>query len=174
MTAIERSEGEWVFHLDSDRQFDPQGFWNLWERRARADVLLGFRETRHDPTIRLLVSRVTSVIVSRLAGAPVRDPNCPFRLFRRETWSNLRPLMGSSPFAPSVMLSLGAARQASLEEIPVRHLAREHGRSSLMGLHLVRSLARSALQTIQFSRRLRRVERSRPSSSAPNLPKSRG
>lgn len=160
MTAIERSEGEWLFHVDSDRQFDPKEFWLLWERRTRADLVLGFRETRHGPTVRLMVSKVTSGIVSRLAGARVRDPNCPFRLFRRETWNELRPLMGSSPFAPSIMVTLGAARRGSLEEIPVKHLAREHGRSSLIGLGLLRSLVRSAMQTIQFSRRLRRLERS--------------
>ena len=160
MTAIDRSKGEWIFHLDSDRQFDPEEFWKLWERRAQADVVLGYRETRHDPTVRLMVSKVTTALVSRLAGARVRDANCPFRVFRRETWEDLRPLMGPSPFAPSIMVSLGAARRNSLEQIPVTHLAREHGRSSLIGLRLLRSLFRSALQTIQFGMRLRRLERS--------------
>ena len=170
MTAIERSEGEWIFHLDSDRQFDPQEFWDLWKERTHADLVLGYRETRHDPTVRLMVSKVTSAMVSRLAGTRVRDPNCPFRVFRRETWNELRPLMGSSPFAPSIMVSLGAARRRSLKEIPVKHLAREHGRSSLIGLGLLRSLIRSAMQTIQFTRRLRRQERlglSQSSSKAP-------
>lgn len=160
MTAIERSEGEWIFHLDSDRQFDPEEFWKLWERRTQADVVLGYRETRHDPTVRVMVSKVTTALVSRLAGVRVRDPNCPFRVFRRETWEELRPLMGPSPFAPSIMVSLGAARRGSVEQIPVKHLPREHGRSSLIGIRLLRSLIRSALQTIQFSKRLRRSERS--------------
>ena len=160
ITAIERSGGEWIFHLDSDRQFDPQEFWDLWEERTHADLVLGYRKTRHDPTVRLMVAKVTSAMVSRLAGIQLRDPNCPFRVFRRETWNEFRPMMGPSPFAPSIMVSLGAARRRSLKEIPVKHLAREHGRSSLKGLRLLRSLIRSTKQTIQFSRQLHRHERS--------------
>ena len=163
ITAIDRSDSEWIFHLDSDRQFVPEEFWNLWERREHADLILGFRQERHDPAARLLISRVTSRMVTRLAGRPVRDANCPFKLFRRTTWDELRPLMGPSPFAPSIMLSLGAARLSSIEEVPVTHRPREHGPSTLVGFRLARSIARAAFQTLQFSNRLRRVERSRHS-----------
>jgi glycosyltransferase involved in cell wall biosynthesis len=74
------SSGEWIFLIDSDRQFVADEFWNLWNRRQDADLVLGLRRPRRDAFHRVVLSVVVSLVVSLLAGRRIRDPNVPFSL----------------------------------------------------------------------------------------------
>lgn len=154
--AIELASGEWIFHVDSDGQFDATEFWQLWAKRTEADLVLGVRRDRKDPRARLALAYVERSFVSLLAGERVPDPNTPFKLFKKARWDQLRDSMGVDPFAPSIMLTLGAALQKwNVVHLPVTHLPREHGSSSLLGLRLLRSVLKSALQTWRFRRRVK-------------------
>jgi glycosyltransferase involved in cell wall biosynthesis len=158
--AIALASGDWIFHVDSDGQFDASEFWQLWAKREEADLVLGVRRDRKDPKARLVLAYVERAFVSLLAGESVPDPNSPFKLFKKAGWDQLLEPMGMNPFAPSIMLSLGAAlRGWTVAYVPVTHLPREHGSSSLLGLRLLRSVLKSALQTWRFSRRVRTNDR---------------
>lgn len=163
LEAIRHASGRWIFQVDSDGQFVPSDFWKLWDARESADLLIGYRETRNDPTARVLLAHSTRGIVSKLAGTKLVDPNVPFKLFRSEVWDDVRPLIGEAPFAPSLMLAVAASKRGwRVHQIPVTHLAREHGRSTLLGARLIRGVLRAARETVALSRRIDRSERARP------------
>jgi dolichol-phosphate mannosyltransferase len=163
LEAIRHASGRWIFQVDSDGQFLPSDFWKLWDARESADLLIGCRETRNDPTARVLLAHSTRGIVSKLAGTKLLDPNVPFKLFRSEVWDDVQPLIGESPFAPSLMLAVAASKRGwRVHQIPVTHLAREHGPSSLLGARLIRGVLRSARETVALSRRIDRAPRARP------------
>lgn len=156
--AIELSSGDWIFHVDSDGQFVAEEFWRLWERRDRADLVLGVRRTRRDPRHRILLTKLIRAVVSALALRVVRDPNVPFKLFRRELWDELRPFVGEDALAPSIMISMGAAvRRRRLEDVEVTHLPRRYGVSTLRFWRLVKFSLRGLMQLLVFRYRLARA-----------------
>lgn len=152
--AMDASTGQWIFHLDSDGQVDVSEFQLLWALHQDNDLVLGMRITRHDPLHRLVLTRFTRTMVSALARHWVRDANVPFKLIRRSLYEHLSTLMPETAFAPSIMIVLGAHRSgARVAEIETTHLARRHGRSTLRMRRLAAAVGRSALETVNFSRR---------------------
>jgi glycosyltransferase involved in cell wall biosynthesis len=147
--GLDLAQADWVFQLDSDGQFDTSDFAKLWERRDEADLVVGVRRPRRDPVHRLMLGTVVRAAVGVLAGRRLRDPNAPFRLLRRQLWEDARPLLPPVPLAPSIFVTLVAARRGyRIAEIPVRHLARAQGGSSLRALRLVRFSAGGLRQLI--------------------------
>ncbi|MHB8466663.1 MAG: glycosyltransferase family 2 protein [Acidimicrobiales bacterium] len=156
--AIVEARGDWVFHVDSDGQFVVKDFWRLWDARAEADLVLGFRRQRHDPVHRLVLARMVRLAVFSLAGRRVMDANVPFRIFRRELWQTLAPAIGEGARIPSIMISLGAAvRGARIVEVPVTHLARPYGPSSLRHFKLVSFSLVALRQLLAFRYRVSRL-----------------
>jgi glycosyltransferase involved in cell wall biosynthesis len=155
VAGLERASGAWVFQLDSDGQFLVAEFARLWERREEADLLLGVRVARNDPLHRRLLSRAAAAAVSRLARRSVLDPNTPFRLLRREVWADLEPAIGRSALAPSIYVTLGAVHRGwRVVDVPVTHLARETGVSTLRSWRLLSFAARGLRELVAYRRSL--------------------
>lgn len=164
LEGLRRAQGEWIFQLDSDGQFRVTDFWALWERRETADLVLGVRARRQDPAHRLVLSRVVAAAVSLLVGRRVRDANVPFRLLSRPLWADLAPRLTPDALAPSILTVVGAAvRGWPIVEVPVVHLPREGGASSLRTWRLVRFSLRGLAQLIRFRLALVRAPARRPS-----------
>jgi glycosyltransferase involved in cell wall biosynthesis len=158
ISAISASTGDWIFQIDSDGQFDLEQFWELWRQRDRADLVLGIRVDRHDPRHRIALSLGVAAVVSLLAGRRIRDPNVPFRLYRRSLWEELRPLVRDDALIPSIFVSLGAAvRRHRIVEVPVTHRPRPYGRSSLQAGKLLVFCLMALRQLIEFRVRLGRT-----------------
>jgi dolichol-phosphate mannosyltransferase len=156
--GLERARGEWLFVLDSDGNIPAADFWRLWDARAGADLVLGVRVDRRDARHRLLLTRAVRFVVTRLAGRPIKDPNVPFRLLRRELWHELAPLIGPDVLAPSILVSLGAAvRGRRVVEVPVVHRPRPGDVSSLRRVRLLGFSARGLVQLVRFRLRLGRA-----------------
>jgi glycosyltransferase involved in cell wall biosynthesis len=160
LRGLEQAQGEWILQLDSDGQLVIEEFWNLWSRRDEADLVLGVRVQRRDPIHRLVLSRIVAAVVSLLAWRRIRDPNVPFRLVRRPLWSDLRGLVPTNALAPSILVSVGAAvRDWRIIDVPVSHLPRERGRSSLRAFRLLRFSLRGLGELLRFRVRLARAPR---------------
>jgi uncharacterized protein (TIGR03663 family) len=169
--GLARAHGRWIFQIDSDGQFVVAEFDCLWQRRADCDLALGVRVDRHDPAHRLVLSFLVRLAVSLLARRRLRDPNTPFRLMRRELWDDLAPLIGDSAAAPSIFTLVGAAvRSRRIVEIPVTHLPREGGRSSLRNLRLVGFSLRGLAELVAFRIALARAGRNDSPAARDALP----
>jgi dolichol-phosphate mannosyltransferase len=165
--GLEEASGDWIFQLDSDGQFVVAEIDRLWSRRETADIVLGIRAARRDPGHRLALSRFVRLVVSALVGRHVRDANIPFRLFRAALWADVRPFLPRPALAPSILVAVGAvARGWRIVEVPVTHLPRERGASSLRQFRLVLFSLRGLLQLIAFRVALARAGRRRPVASA--------
>jgi dolichol-phosphate mannosyltransferase len=155
LRGLEAAQGEWIFQIDSDGQFVVAEFPRLWERRAEGDLLLGVRASRHDPLHRLVLTRAVRLTASLLAGRHIRDVNTPFRLMRRTLWEDLQRFIEPGTLAPNILVTLGAAvRGWKTINVPVTHLAREQGTSTLRQLRLLKFSLRGLRQLLVFRRRL--------------------
>ncbi len=165
--GLDAAAGDWIFQLDSDGQFVVAEFSELWRRREDADLVLGVRVQRRDPRHRLLLSQAVRIAVWLLTRRRIRDPNVPFRLFRRSLWAELRPLIPRETLAPSIFVVVGALVHGHRTiEVPVTHRPRQHGTSSLRSLRLVRFGLRGLGQLLRFRYELARTHRTAARSTA--------
>lgn len=143
---------EFIFQTDSDDQFECSDLLLLWEKRNQSPFILGNRQVRHDPAIRLWVTRILRTIVQLRFGCAIPDSNIPFRLMQADFLKSLlRLLPAREPFAPNVFLSVLACKNgADLMHIPVVHKARMTGEVSIRKWKLLKVLLRSWSELIVF------------------------
>ncbi|HTK04673.1 MAG TPA: glycosyltransferase family 2 protein [Candidatus Eisenbacteria bacterium] len=136
---------QYVFHVDSDDQFDPADFEALWDRRSGSKFLLGHRAARQDDAARFVITRALRLLVLLGFGARVPDANVPFRLMDADYLRRLVAHVPASAFAPNVLLSvLAAADGQDLMNVPVTHRRRRTGTVSIIRWRLVAACLASA------------------------------
>ena len=145
------AEPAWVFQVDSDRQFCASDFERLWNRREESDFILGRRADRQDPRYRRVLSKAHRGLLALLFGAAPQDPNVPFRLMRAPALRRLLNYVPQGTFAPNVFLGV-LARRAGYPplNIPVQHLPRAAGESTIRLAKIVRLCALCARQLVSF------------------------
>lgn len=154
--GLELARADWIFQLDSDGQFVVRDFWHLWDRREDADLVLGVRVARRDSRHRRILSRTLAATASALSGRRLHDPNVPFRLVRRAVWEDVRTFLAPDSVAPSVLVAVGAVvRRWRVVEVPVVHLPRVSGESSLRAFRLASFMLRAFAQLLAFPAALR-------------------
>ncbi|MBI2519348.1 MAG: glycosyltransferase family 2 protein [Bdellovibrio sp.] len=129
----------WIFQCDSDDQIEAKNFSKLWSKTANFDFILGQRLDRHDPIVRLVMSKIMRLWVFLLYGLIIPDPNCPFRLFKRDFLQDALTKIPPNPFAPNIHLSIEAFKYArngilKCKTVPIIHQSRQTGVPSLKGI----------------------------------------
>lgn len=153
--------GEHIFLIDSDRQIPLDGFPAAWAAvHAGRDGAFGVRRRRHDPAIRLHLSKLIRRVVQALFGVKLQDANVPYKLFRRVVWEAARPVIPDGTLAPSLFLAIVAARRGyDILELDVQHRERHTGEVSIRRLKLLKFCARGLSQLLELRRRLSRRSR---------------
>lgn len=127
MAGFDHARGEIVITLDADLQNDPEDIPVLIAKIFEGyDVVSGWRADRKDAAIsRNFLSRVANRVISRVSGVALRDYGCTLKAYRRSIATNLR-LYGEMHRLIPIYASWMGAR---VIEVPVRHHARQYGRS---------------------------------------------
>jgi hypothetical protein len=86
------------------------------------------------------------------------DANTPFRLVRRPLLEEMRVYLESGTLAPNILIALGASvRGWRVVDVPVTHLARERGVSTLRKVRLLKFSLRGLAQLVAFRYRIARA-----------------
>ena len=121
-------EAPYLLCLDSDGQCDPKDFWQFWEARTSADVLLGWRVHRADTFTRKLFSRFFYLIYTTVLGVKVHDPSCPYVLAKKPVILALAGEMGAMEQGYWwEFVGRTYRRGYSIKELPVNHRLRAAG-----------------------------------------------
>lgn len=124
-TLYSKARGEWVVFLPADGQVRADQIPRLLERRD-VPVVLGRREPRRDPLLRLLASWGFNFLIRRLWGLKVRDVDSVV-LYRRDV---LDVEFRSRDLCLPVEILLKAVRRGlTYTEIPIEHHPRLSGRA---------------------------------------------
>lgn len=122
--GFERARGQIVLTLDADLQDDPAMIGEFVDRiEAGADLVSGWKQRRHDPVGKTLPSKLFNAVVRRVSGVPLRDFNCGYKAYRSECIRELSVYGGFHRFLPV----LAGHKGFRIEELVVKHRAREHG-----------------------------------------------
>ncbi len=84
LTGAKAARGERIFILDSDGQHPPEDLWKFDARLdAGCDLVFGWRRSRAEPLMRILMSRFLLWLAWWHVGYPLHDVNCGIRGFSR-------------------------------------------------------------------------------------------
>ncbi len=137
-TGLTSATKDWVFFTDADRQFRLEELGLLLEHTGDADLIVGYRNPRRDPPVRLLYARGWNFLVSLLFGYTVRDIDCAFKLMRREVITTLAPLVRSRGATFSAEWLVMARRMGfRIVQVPVTHLPRIAGKPTGAKLRVI-------------------------------------
>lgn len=123
LTHLQQSGADAAIFLDGDGQHDPAEIPRFMEaaQHHNAGIVVGNRmdATTGMPWLRLWTNRVTSWITGRLAGQPVPDSQCGYRLVRREVAAALS--LATSHFETETEMLIQAGRAGyRIVSVPVR------------------------------------------------------
>jgi len=136
-SGFEASRGELIFFSDGDRQFtlaELPEFIRGIERGA--DAVIGYRFDRRDPFMRKVNAWCWSRLVRLVFGLAVRDIDCGYKIFTRETVESLE-LNATGALISTEMLVKIVKSGRKLTEAPVRHFERGAGRQTGASLRVI-------------------------------------
>lgn len=145
-------DSQYIFQTDSDDQFVTDDFDKLWSKRKESKFILGYRQIRHDASVRLFITKVLRGTISTVYGTYILDSNIPFRLIEGVFLRNLlQQLPDPEPFAPNIFLAVMAKKSGqSLFDIPITHKDRETGTVSIVKWNLWKVCIRSFKELLRF------------------------
>ncbi|MEA2339828.1 MAG: hypothetical protein QOE82_3835 [Thermoanaerobaculia bacterium] len=157
MRGYAEARGEWVFQTDSDGEMEASSFPKLWAMRDSYDFLIGEREGRLSPMHRKLLTGGSRAVVALFFGRAIVDVNSPYRLMRGTWLRSVLPLIPAGAAVPNIILTgLAAKTGARVFAMPVRHLARRAGATSLNLRRIARLAVRAVIDTARVALRRRR------------------
>jgi glycosyltransferase involved in cell wall biosynthesis len=136
ISGIRASTKPYVLLCDGDGQFDPADVALLAARMPDCDAAVGRRVRRADPFMRRLNGKAWTMLVRLLFGLKVRDIDCGFKLFRRETVDGIE-LHSQGALISTELMARIAGRGARICEVDVHHLPRLGGESSGANLRVI-------------------------------------
>lgn len=124
--GMRAATGRVIVTMDGDGQNVPADIPRLLTAIEAADMVVGIRQNRQDSVVRRRISRLANAVRSRILRDGVCDSGCALKAFRREVVDALIPIRTLYSFMPA----MAAASGFEVVQIPVRHRARQGGRSN--------------------------------------------
>lgn len=142
---------DWIFQTDSDDQFKVSDFKLLWEKRNDFDFLFGHRKNRHDPAMRLFITKILKTILKTIFDFRIVDANVPFRLLKTRYFKTILDFVPRQFFAPNIFITV-LAYKSSLPVFvtPVEHIERQTGVVSLLSTRLMKACLQSFWELVKF------------------------
>lgn len=128
-TGIAAAKGDWIFFMDSDRQFDIADIEKLVDASSGNDVVTGYRIRRQDPYYRFLVGSCFNVLVKLLFNVHLKDIDCGFKMFRAPLLKNMG-LESPGALINTEIHAKANRAHARLVEVGIGHYPRRVGQQS--------------------------------------------
>jgi len=119
----------WVLQIDSDGQCDPQYFPQFWEAREKGICVQGVRTTREDGFIRLIASRLFSLVTYFISGVYIRDSNVPYRLMDSNVLSLVIQSVPEDFDLANIVVSYLFSTKFHIKWVPINFRERASGQS---------------------------------------------
>lgn len=132
--ALNSCGGDWVFFSDSDGQYFPSNFWNLWEHRSGHDMVVGRKLRRSEGIHRTILAKGFHRIVNGAFGLSLHDSDCGFRLIRKEVVRSVIDEVRFLKYSFWAEFTIRAClRGFRVCEVPISHGSRAFGNTQIYG-----------------------------------------
>ncbi len=126
-TGFSAASKDWVFYTDGDSQYNPLELVNLvGALRKGVDVVNGYKLTRNDSWMRIVIGRAYHYLVKFLFGIHIRDVDCDFRLIPRRILEEIELKSVSGAICLELVKKIEDAGYV-FAEVPVNHYSRKYG-----------------------------------------------
>jgi len=126
--GIDQANGEFIVTMDADLQNDPSDIPMLLDliKNGHWDLVAGERVNRKDGAfLRKIPSKIANYIIRNLTKVTIKDYGCTLKIFRKSIAKNLSLYGELHRFIPV----LAALQGARIHQVPVKHHARQFGKS---------------------------------------------
>lgn len=126
--GIDHSTGEYIVTMDADLQNDPSDIPMLLDliKSNKWDLVAGERVNRKDGAfLRKIPSKIANYLGRNLTQVQIRDYGCTLKIFKKQIAKNLNLYGELHRFIPV----LAAMQGARIHQVPVKHHARQFGKS---------------------------------------------
>jgi glycosyltransferase involved in cell wall biosynthesis len=126
-TGFSAATKDWIFYTDGDAQYNPLELVDLVDAlRDDVDVVNGYKLSRNDSWVRILIGRTYHYFVKFLFGIHIRDVDCDFRLIPRRILDAVQLKSVSGSICLELVKKIQDAGFA-FAEVPVNHYSRKYG-----------------------------------------------
>jgi glycosyltransferase involved in cell wall biosynthesis len=125
--GMAHARGKYLVTMDGDLQNDPRDIPMLLDTLEEDyDLVAGWRMKRQDKLVtRKIPSRIANWLIGKITGIRIRDNGCSLKAYRASVMRHVPLYSEMHRFIPA-MSSIAGAR---IIEVPVRHHARQFGKS---------------------------------------------
>lgn len=125
--GFSHAQGRVIVTLDGDLQNDPGDIPMLLAKLEEGyDLVSGWRKNRQDAALtRLLPSKIANWLIGQVTGVKLHDYGCSLKAYRAELVADMNLYGELHRFLPALAFIEGAR----ITELPVRHHARQFGKS---------------------------------------------
>jgi glycosyltransferase involved in cell wall biosynthesis len=138
-SGIAAARYDWVFFSDGDGQFDFNDLYRFIPYTPDYPLIVGYRRRRQEGFRRTLTSKVYNSVVRLLFGLRRKDINCSFQLMRRDIFERIK-VESVQFFVDTEMMTKAHNLGYMMKELPVKHLARRMGKSTIRLKHVVSTI----------------------------------
>jgi len=145
---------DYVVFNDGDGQFDFSEVTKFVEKIDDCDLVIGYRKRRHDNPIRHILMNLLKIWDFIFFGFYFRDIDCGFKMFKKETLTQIMPLISEGAMITSEILAKAKRAKIRIIEVEVNHYPRKFGDQSGGNLRVVlRAIFESLLLWIDLNLR---------------------
>lgn len=89
--GIKASKYEYILCIDSDGQCMPNSFMQFYKCEKIKDIIIGNRNPRRDPKLRIIYSKLLKIFHDFLFDSKITDPSCPYIFAKKNVYLELLP-----------------------------------------------------------------------------------
>lgn len=151
-TGFKVAQYDWLFFTDSDRQFRFDELPRFATFVTHADYVVGYRRSRRDPILRLLLAQGLLRIWNYLLfGLTIRDVDCAYKLIPRRLISSIRLTTESAITVTELIYRLTQAGYTYVQ-VPVTHYSRPYGHQTGSNPRVILKALKESLRLWQQSK----------------------
>lgn len=126
-TGFSAATKDWVFYTDGDSQYNPLELVILVDAlHDGVDVVNGYKLTRNDSWMRVVIGRAYHYFVKFLFSIRIRDVDCDFRLIPRSILEEIDLKSNSGAICLELVKKIQDTGYI-FAEVPVNHYSRKYG-----------------------------------------------
>jgi len=130
--ALRKCSQEWVFFSDSDGQYFPSDFWQLWENREDSDMIIGRKLRRSEGAHRVILANGFHGIANTLFNLDLHDADCGFRLIRKTLIDSVLKHVQFLKYSFWAEFTIRACLKGfKVLEVPISHASRVSGNTTI-------------------------------------------
>jgi glycosyltransferase involved in cell wall biosynthesis len=128
-TGFKNATKDLIFYTDGDGQYDVKELFLLYNMMTPdINFVNGIKMGRHDPTYRIVIGNIYSMVVRWLFWLPIYDIDCDFRLIRKNLLTNIHLVSNSGSICVE-LVKKAQRNNAKFRQVSVHHYERRFGTS---------------------------------------------